>query len=562
MKKVLAVILAAALLLCAFPASAFAVTADVPEGALQYKIRITDNFGWGKAYVFAWDDDGNELFESWPGKELEVKGMNEYGENYFEFTLPYNAVAFIVNDGNDNRTVEVSDYKDFDGYWMDGTKDDSGNYYVTGYTDNPVDNTAPEWKEDVYSFYNSLGFEDVYMYAYDNSGAPLMGEWPGIALTCDSVADGYERYVLNIPDGAKGYVIHDNKGNQTEDIEDFTLYRFWLDGTKDEKGHFVVSPYYPQPSEPTAPSTQPETTEQDYTYRIDFLNSLDWENFYVYAWNENGDAVLGDWPGTKLPKENYLSDYGHKGYIFYLPKGTNGFIVNNGKGEQSEDINDLNPEFFYYLTDEKNDLGHYLVDSAHGVIATDEPATGNNEDGTHHVYLTNAQKWDKVYLYSWDKDGCALGNIWPGDEPVNKTTNGFGEEVYIFEVSDKAEGMVFNNGKGVQSEDVHDTWKIGYWITDETDEKGYYIVGTFYDDDTDPTSGTVPGPGEMRKKGDINGDGIVSVADATLVQQHAAEMITLEGEALSAADTNGDGIVSVADATLIQQFAAEIIDKL
>ncbi len=39
-------------------------------------------------------------------------------------------------------------------------------------------------------------------------------------------------------------------------------------------------------------------------------------------------------------------------------------------------------------------------------------------------------------------------------------------------------------------------------------------------------------------------------------------MITLEGEALSAADTNGDGIVSVADATLIQQFAAEIIDKL
>ena len=264
----------------------------------------------------------------------------------------------------------------------------------------------------------------------------------------------------------------------------------------------------------------------------------------------------------KAPQENYLSDYGHKGYIFYLPKGIGGFIVNNGKGEQSEDINDLNPEFFYYLTDEKNDLGHYLADTAHGVIATDEPTTGHNEDGTHYVSLTNSQKWDKVYLYSWDKDGYALGNIWPGDEPVNKTTNGFGEEVYIFEVSDKAAGMVFNNGKGVQSEDVHDTWKTGYWITDETDEKGYYIVGTFYDDDTDPTSGTVPSPGEMRKKGDINGDGIVSVADATLVQQHAAEMITLEGEALSAADTNGDGIVSVADATLIQQFAAEIIDKL
>ncbi len=302
MKKVLAVILAAALLLCAFPASAFAVTADVPEGALQYKIRITDNFGWGKAFLYAWDADGNDIFTAYPGKEIEAKGINEYGENYFEITLPHNTEGFIIDNGNDNRTVEIRDFKDYDGYWMDGTKDDSGNYYVTGYTDNPVDNTAPEWKEDVYSFYNSLGFEDVYMYAYDNSGVPLMGEWPGKALTCDPVVNGYERYVLNIPDGAKGYVIHDNKGNQTEDIEDFTLYRFWLDGTKDEKGHFVVSPYYPQPSEPTAPSTQPETTEQDYTYRIDFLNSLDWEDFYVYAWNENGDAVLGDWPGTKLPK--------------------------------------------------------------------------------------------------------------------------------------------------------------------------------------------------------------------------------------------------------------------
>ena len=61
--------------------------------------------------------------------------------------------------------------------------------------------------------------------------------------------------------------------------------------------------------------------------------------------------------------------------------------------------------------------------------------------------------------------------------------------------------------------------------------------------------------------GDVDGNGIITVADATLVQKHAAEMIELEGSALAAADTNHDGIVSVADATLIQQYAAEMIDE-
>lgn len=61
--------------------------------------------------------------------------------------------------------------------------------------------------------------------------------------------------------------------------------------------------------------------------------------------------------------------------------------------------------------------------------------------------------------------------------------------------------------------------------------------------------------------GDVNGDGFITVADATLVQKHAAEMITLEGSALIAADTSKDGFITVADATLIQKFAAEMIDS-
>ena len=61
--------------------------------------------------------------------------------------------------------------------------------------------------------------------------------------------------------------------------------------------------------------------------------------------------------------------------------------------------------------------------------------------------------------------------------------------------------------------------------------------------------------------GDVIGDGYITVADATLVQQHAAELITLTDTALLAADTNKDGYVTVVDATLIQRYAAELIDE-
>jgi hypothetical protein len=60
--------------------------------------------------------------------------------------------------------------------------------------------------------------------------------------------------------------------------------------------------------------------------------------------------------------------------------------------------------------------------------------------------------------------------------------------------------------------------------------------------------------------GDVTGDKLISVADATLVQKHAAEMLVLTGDAALAADTSKDGLISVADATLIQKYAAEMID--
>ena len=60
--------------------------------------------------------------------------------------------------------------------------------------------------------------------------------------------------------------------------------------------------------------------------------------------------------------------------------------------------------------------------------------------------------------------------------------------------------------------------------------------------------------------GDVNGDGILSAADAMEVSKHTAAVIRLTGDSFKAADVNGDGNVSVKDAILIQQYVAKIIN--
>ena len=62
--------------------------------------------------------------------------------------------------------------------------------------------------------------------------------------------------------------------------------------------------------------------------------------------------------------------------------------------------------------------------------------------------------------------------------------------------------------------------------------------------------------------GDVNGDGVISIADATTLQKYLANIVDFNDEQLATADTNGDGSVSIADATQIQRYLAQLIPSL
>ena len=63
-------------------------------------------------------------------------------------------------------------------------------------------------------------------------------------------------------------------------------------------------------------------------------------------------------------------------------------------------------------------------------------------------------------------------------------------------------------------------------------------------------------------KGDADGDGDVSIVDATVIQRYDVDMIDEYGLYKPLADADGDGDVTVVDATVIQRFEAGIIDIL
>ena len=53
---------------------------------------------------------------------------------------------------------------------------------------------------------------------------------------------------------------------------------------------------------------------------------------------------------------------------------------------------------------------------------------------------------------------------------------------------------------------------------------------------------------ETAKLGDANGDGAVDIVDVTVIQMHAAGLITLTGPRLAASDVDGSGITAIIDA--------------
>ena len=63
-----------------------------------------------------------------------------------------------------------------------------------------------------------------------------------------------------------------------------------------------------------------------------------------------------------------------------------------------------------------------------------------------------------------------------------------------------------------------------------------------------------------QKLGDVNGDGSISIDDATAVQKYLANMLDLTDEQAELADVNMDGDITIDDVTLVQKYLAGLAE--
>ena len=82
-------------------------TLDTPAPDSTQTYYFTNNKGWEHVYLYYWNESGNN--HDWPGVELTHSQLNAYNEPVFDFELdPTEWMYFIVNNGNDQKTVDIS----------------------------------------------------------------------------------------------------------------------------------------------------------------------------------------------------------------------------------------------------------------------------------------------------------------------------------------------------------------------------------------------------------------------------------------------------------------------
>ncbi len=103
---------------------------------------------------------------------------------------------------------------------------------------------------------------------------------------------------------------------------------------------------------------------------------------------------------------------------------------------------------------------------------------------------------------------------------------------------------------------------------DETDPEDHPDENPDKEEDTKTDPDKEPDPentGENEeaafKPGDVNGDGVVDVLDASIVMQKALDLKSFDQDQFKAADVNNDGKVDVLDVVLIMRYSLELVSS-
>ena len=167
------------------------------------------------------------------------------------------------------------------------------------------------------------------------------------------------------------------------------------------------------------------------TYTASFENTGNWTDVYAYTFskNEGGEVIaqeLGAWPGVKLT----AAEGGAYQVVIQAASAPQYIIFHNNAGVQTADLPFENGKTY-----------------------------GLPEEQDYTVQFVNLDGWNNVNAYAWSGNVKQLGE-WPGTQmTVVDTQVQYGGQNYpVYQINFKAsvapEFIIFNNGDGMQTEDL------------------------------------------------------------------------------------------------------------
>ncbi len=287
------------------PSSIFA--AQQTDERVAVYVQVPED--WENPCVWAWDEDGNNAFEAWPGGETEADTANE-GWNYIWIPSWANHVIVNANDGSVQTGELILEGKNV---WL--TVSDAETVDIS--YDSLTTGEAPEYVEkfEIHAKVDA-SWENPCLWAWSApDGTNAFEAWPGKTMTADE--DGW--YTTKAPIWVNSIIINGNEGSvQTEDIS-IDPAEVWV--TVEADGTYDFS--YTDPNKAEIPNVS-----------VYVMAPADWEAPCLWAWSApDGTNVYSTWPGEAFEE-------GENGWLQKeIPGWVNSVIVNGNEGSvQTTDI--------------------------------------------------------------------------------------------------------------------------------------------------------------------------------------------------------------------------------
>ncbi len=234
----------------------------------------------------------------------------------------------------------------------------------------------------------------------------------------------------------------------------------------------TATPVYTEPV-----YTDPIYTEPNYpdypaggTITVYFENTYGWSNVYWHAWNDAG-ATSTPWPGDAMTQVS------GNVYSATISSEYTGIIFNDGAGGKTDNATIAGDGQIF----SNGSWTTYDPNGNYGGGGNNDPYYPPSGSG-RTVYFSNVNKWDAVYIYCWN-DGGGKNAEWPGvTMTLVEEDNGYGQQVYSYNVPAEYNYIIFSNGNGTQCADINlnNEANNGFFLTGEVvNEKGHYGYATY-----------------------------------------------------------------------------------